>query len=953
MMQPEPQPVYVNGRLFLGRVEEQKQFRQALQDTLPPPPGEELPYIFLLYGSGGIGKSTLARRFKDIAELEPQFEGKFYTLWIDWEDERRKHPALKVGRDQISVETVFERIHATIIQSNEKWGRHFGKYQKMVRERSDIEKQAAEILTGGGGTNDEFSHKLVGATTSALAKIIRWQVLIGETGEKLAQQFMEAGVEIGADQAASLRNYMQNKLQARLKTEQYQLFLNPHEQLTTALAEGLEQISGQKPIIFFLDTYEIVDRTDFWMKELIKAAGPKFIWVISGRNNLVRSGQFGDEYFHGYAEVFPRRFLPYDIHQLARADVAAYFRELTAIDPLSEAEIDALTRATRGIPLALRTAGEIWQKGVGIAEIVGDLDSHTPHQEIVEQMTARYLLHALQNEVDQQAIYALALAKGNHKVLQAMLETEAGNNSFDLPTRLQVLRRDYAAIHLHEARLHDEPATYILSYLQQDERRSSWNVRRLNMNAQAALAEYIQQLETELPLLEHRCEDEDWVQASLDLTQTHFWLEEQEGWKYFIPRFVEGLAYNIDLAQGLLEIGASWQNYLSKRGKKRLKMLTTSAHNIDAATKMIQELNRLNRSGWLQGKYEKERKAILAWVSGVVFMRQKDLEKAQRALAEAERGLPEDGTILAELLGESLDDLASQMMWPDGNSDGIFAPAAEILLQKATKWLPEEAGIWMRLGAAFTLSNKHNLAIKAYDRSLDLNPENANVYNNRGVTYAQLGKFDEAFSDYDRVIQLNSDDANTYNNRGVTYAQLGKFDEAFSDYNQAIQLNPKYAKAYNNRGMILSLMDNLDDALEDYTQAIRLNSDDADYFYNRGTTYAALGKLDDALEDYTQAIRLNSDDASTYVSLAACYRKLGDEAAYEKVITQAKPLIANASHYNQACFAAICEDVNEAIKLLKLAFEESPELQQFMQKDPDFDFIRDDPRFIAFMNGLE
>ncbi len=64
----------VNGKPFLGRVEEQKQFRAALQEILKRPKGEESPYIFLLYGDGGIGKTTLARRFRDISMQEEHFK---------------------------------------------------------------------------------------------------------------------------------------------------------------------------------------------------------------------------------------------------------------------------------------------------------------------------------------------------------------------------------------------------------------------------------------------------------------------------------------------------------------------------------------------------------------------------------------------------------------------------------------------------------------------------------------------------------------------------------------------------------------------------------------------------------------------------------------------------------------------------------------------------------------
>ena len=91
------QAIKVDNQLFVGRVEEQKQFRAALAEVLEFPPKEDLPYICLLYGDGGTGKTTLAKRFRDIVQNDLQFVGKFQLLWLDWEDERKKFPGLQLG----------------------------------------------------------------------------------------------------------------------------------------------------------------------------------------------------------------------------------------------------------------------------------------------------------------------------------------------------------------------------------------------------------------------------------------------------------------------------------------------------------------------------------------------------------------------------------------------------------------------------------------------------------------------------------------------------------------------------------------------------------------------------------------------------------------------------------------------------------------------------------------
>ncbi|MCB0006247.1 MAG: ATP-binding protein, partial [Anaerolineales bacterium] len=142
----------VDDRVFVGRVEEQKQFRAALAETLNPPAGENLPYVFLLYGDGGIGKTTLAKRFRDIALQEAPFKDKVQMLWIDWEDERKKFPELQVGREQIQAEDVFDVIRAAAVRN--RWGRQFVAYTKALKQTAEAKQQVAEMLTTGDKSDE-------------------------------------------------------------------------------------------------------------------------------------------------------------------------------------------------------------------------------------------------------------------------------------------------------------------------------------------------------------------------------------------------------------------------------------------------------------------------------------------------------------------------------------------------------------------------------------------------------------------------------------------------------------------------------------------------------------------------------------------------------------------------------------------------------------------------------
>ena len=122
--------ILVHKKPFLARVEEQEQFRVAWREVCDAPEDEKLPYVFLLYGAGGIGKSTLAARYRDMALSEPAREGAGHCLWVDWQDEYWLDHRLRVGREHIEVEAVFDRLHMAAVRLG--WGEHFERYQEAL-----------------------------------------------------------------------------------------------------------------------------------------------------------------------------------------------------------------------------------------------------------------------------------------------------------------------------------------------------------------------------------------------------------------------------------------------------------------------------------------------------------------------------------------------------------------------------------------------------------------------------------------------------------------------------------------------------------------------------------------------------------------------------------------------------------------------------------------------------
>ena len=83
--------------------------------------------------------------------------------------------------------------------------------------------------------------------------------------------------------------------------------------------------------------------------------------------------------------------------------------------------------------------------------------------------------------------------------------------------------------------------------------------------------------------------------------------------------------------------------------------------------------------------------------------------------------------------------------------------------------------------------------------------------------------------------------------------------------------------------------------------------------------------------------------------LAGVLRKLGREGEAVKQIKIARRLMTGETKYNRACLEAICGNTQVALTLLEVVLQRTPNLRGWARLDPDFDFIRGDPRFKALV----
>ena len=145
----------------------------------------------------------------------------------------------------------------------------------------------------------------------------------------------------------------------------------------------------------------------------------------------------------------------------------------------------------------------------------------------------------------------------------------------------------------------------------------------------------------------------------------------------------------------------------------------------------------------------------------------------------------------------------------------------------------------------------------------------AAFYNNRGIDYRKEGKLDLAIKDFDKAIELNPEFAEAYNNLGNVYDDKGDFDKAIVNFNTAIKFKSDFVEAYVNSGVAYGKRDEFNKAINDFTKAIDLDPDHVGAYFNRGNAYLLKGDFGTAIENYDTAIKLDPDDAQSY-----CHRGL-------------------------------------------------------------------------------
>ncbi|MEO1685637.1 MAG: tetratricopeptide repeat protein, partial [Cyanobacteria bacterium J06631_12] len=741
---------------FVGRVEQLEAFEDNLSHLEKAEDGTAYPkaFLFNIWGQGGVGKTTLLKRFEDIA--------KRYGAVVALTDE--------------AIDAVPEVMAEFARQL-----RAQGKPCERFDERYRVYRQKRKELETDPEAPQGFS-AFMGKTVAKVGLSLGRQV----PGAGAAIDFVDEKAVV--DSAGEWAAYVTRKLKNK---DEVQLVNEPVEVLTPLFLEDLGEIAGCQVVLLF-DTFERTDEVlEQWLLDVVADRYGELpincIWSIAGREQL------NPNRWSGYSPV-PLRVEPFTTAE------ATYFLQRKGIT--NDEVIEKILDLSERLPLMLAILAESASNnpadlaeasGTAVERFLKWVDDSEKRALAIEaalpQSLNKDVIALLVGEEKSEALF------GWLKAMPFVRERSDGWAYHDV-VRPQMLRYQKKASENEWAQKHLQLANYYGNRCQQlglkeDEqyKDGDWQgyaleqlYHRLCSHPQqelpSALSQFVQALK------QKRTFAQQWV-AVMGRAGSDADNSDVESWG---RRLFNGLqAYDDD--QYAQTINAFTQ---------LLRVETLEAHEKAIVLAWRGEVYRLDsdyESALADFDSTIEIDGEYAWAIAHRGETYRLMKRYEEALTDFNRAIELDPKYKWAITNRGVT-YQSMKRYEEALAD--FNSAVE--LDPEYKWAITNRGV------TYQSMKRYEEALADLNRAIELDPEYKWAIANTGKIHQLTKRYEEALTDFNRVIELAPEYTEVIANRGETYRLMKRYEEALTDFNRAIELDPEYKWAIANRGETYRLM---------------------------------------------------------------------------------------------------------------------------------------------------
>jgi eukaryotic-like serine/threonine-protein kinase len=254
-------------------------------------------------------------------------------------------------------------------------------------------------------------------------------------------------------------------------------------------------------------------------------------------------------------------------------------------------------------------------------------------------------------------------------------------------------------------------------------------------------------------------------------------------------------------------------------------------------------------------------------------------------------------------------------------------------------------------------ADDYELAENAFSHALELDPDIIEARILMVFIYLSRGEKEKARAEVARLSKQAPNEPAVYFVKGALHRLDGEYDRALRAFDKLSRLDPaaRVVASYN-RARVFMYQHRFDDALLELQQGARIEPNhplirtfQAVVLGRRGDPAEAVRVLRDVLEEHPTMDGIRP-------LLAQQLIKQGDAAAAREQLTERVREAADADHdiaYWLATTYAMLGDRDEAFRWLGRAVDLGNENRTWFESDPNWEALREDPRFVELMRHIE
>ncbi|XP_041122585.1 cell division cycle protein 27 homolog isoform X2 [Polyodon spathula] len=182
---------------------------------------------------------------------------------------------------------------------------------------------------------------------------------------------------------------------------------------------------------------------------------------------------------------------------------------------------------------------------------------------------------------------------------------------------------------------------------------------------------------------------------------------------------------------------------------------------------------------------------------------------------------------------------------------------------------------WCVAGNCFSLQREHDIAIKFFQRAIQVDPGFAYSYTLLGHEFVLTEELEKALACFRNAIRVNSRHYNAWYGLGMIYYKQEKFSLAEIHFKKALDINPQSSVLLCHFGMVQHALKKSEHALETLNKAVSIDPKNPLCKFHRASILFANEKYKAALQELEELKQIVPKESLVYFLIGKVYKKLG------------------------------------------------------------------------------